>query len=67
VKSIILIRDPENKDQERTWTVFDEISRKVKEAKTTAGGASDAESKYSINYQNLVKAGLVNQIKKKYR
>lgn len=63
----LLIRTPKDKDEERLVTVFDEFSRRIKQANTKDGGGTLAEQGYTISYQNLVKAGLAQQIKRKYR
>jgi hypothetical protein len=63
MKTILLIRDPKDKEEERIVAKFEEASRIVKNPKTT----TDSEHKYSIAYQNLVKLGLVQQLKKKFR
>lgn len=42
---------------------FDATSKRIKDSK----GGADAELAYAIAYQDLVKAGLRQQIRKKYR
>lgn len=63
MKSTLLIRDPETDEEKRLWSKFEDASRKIRDAKTAQG----TEMAYSIAYQNLVKAGLVQQIKNRYR
>ena len=67
MKSVLLIRDPETKEEISAWTKFDDYSRKVKQGNTSGKGGTDAEDKYSVLYQNLARMGLVQSIKKKYR
>ena len=61
MKSVLLIREP----NEKLWNEFEAASREVKKAVVNA---QQAENRYSITYQNLVKNnGCVMQIKRKYR
>jgi len=53
----------DEKEKRRLWDRFDAVSKKMKDSKT--GG--QAEMDYAIAYQDLVKAGLAQQIKKKRR
>ena len=63
MKSVILLRDPENPEEERLWSRFQDVTKRVNDPKAGADGSMA----YSIAYQQLVRAGLVQQIKKKYR
>lgn len=46
---------------------YEVASKKIKQQLNSPKGGSQAENEFSIAYQNLVKAGLAGQIKKKYR
>lgn len=63
MKSTILIRDPENEEENRLLSRFNDASKRANDPKAGAGGAMA----YSIAYQALVKAGLAQQIKRKFR
>ena len=63
MKSVLLIRDPITDEENRLWNKFQETTKRVNDPKAGADGASA----YGIAYQALVKAGLVQQIKRKYR
>lgn len=63
MKSVILIRDPQNDEENRLWSRFQDASKRASDPKAGAGGAHA----YSIAYQQLVKAGLAQQIKRKFR
>lgn len=63
MKSVILIRDPSNTEEERLWSRFNDAAKRNNDPKAGAGGSNA----YSIAYQQLVKAGLAQQIKKKFR
>lgn len=62
-KSVLLIRDPEGHEEERLWSKFQDMTKRVNDPKAGADGSMA----YAIAYQSLVKIGLVQQIKKKYR
>ena len=66
MKSVLLIREP-SPAEEKLYSQYDEASRRVRQGFTTAKGGGGAEQAYSIAYQNLVKQGIAQQIKKKYR
>ncbi len=66
MRSVLLLREPTG-STERLFSVYDDSSRKARSGATTAKGGSGSEQAYSIAYQSLVKEGLVQQIKKKYR
>ena len=61
--SVLLIRDPETELEKRLWTKFQETSKRVNDPKA----AADGSLAYSIAYQQLVRHGLAQNIKKKYR
>ena len=63
MKSVFLIRDPKNDEENRLLSRFNEASKRTNDPKAGADGSSA----YAIAYQALVKAGLAQQIKKKYR
>lgn len=46
---------------------FEAASRKIKQSLNSPKGGSQAEGEYRDAYQDLVKAGMAMQIKKKYR
>jgi hypothetical protein len=66
MKSVFLIRPPSDAE-EKLFTRFDDTSRKVRQGLNTAKGGAGLEQAYSIAYQGLVKQGLAQQLKKKYR
>lgn len=63
MKSVILLRDPQTEEEKHLWTKFEALTKRVNDPKAGADGSMA----YSIAYQQLVRAGLVQQIKKKYR
>ncbi len=67
MKSILLLRDPENPTEERLWNTFEAISKKVKAGAVASKGGSDSENQYNIAYQALVREGLAPPIRRKYR
>jgi hypothetical protein len=48
-------------------TRYETASKRIAQQLTTSNGGSQAESVYNVAYQDLVKAGLAMQIKRKYR
>ena len=63
MKSVLLIRDPETEEENRLWTKFQDTVKRVNDPKAGADGSTA----YGIAYQALVKAGLTQQIKRKFR
>lgn len=63
MKSVILLRDPETPEEERLWNKFQDMVKRVNDPKAGADGSMA----YSIAYQQLVRVGLVQNIKRKYR
>jgi len=55
------------KEHERLWNAYEATAKKIKAQLNSPKGGTQAESEFKIAYQNLVKAGLAMQIKKKYR
>lgn len=54
-------------EQERLRGSFEAASRKIKQQLNSPKGGTQAEAEYSNAYQSLVKAGMAQQLKKKYR
>lgn len=54
-------------DADRLRNQFEIASKKVKQALNSPKGGLAAENEYSAAYQKLVKAGLAQQIRKRYR
>lgn len=54
-------------DNQKLVDKYEASSRKIKQSLITTKGGAQAEAEYSRAYQNLVAAGEVMQIKKKYR
>lgn len=50
-------------EQQRLLNAYETAAKKVRDPK----GGTNAENEYKIAYQNMVKAGIALQIKKKYR
>jgi hypothetical protein len=50
-------------EHQRLINAYEAASKKIRDPK----GGTGAESEYKIAYQNMVKAGIALQIKKKYR
>lgn len=67
MKSALLLRDPATPEEEKLWSAFDTISKKVKAGAVASKGGSDSENQYNIAWQALVREGLVAPIKRKYR
>jgi hypothetical protein len=67
MKSVLLIRDPQTKEEINVWTKFDDFSRKVKQGNVAGKGGADSEAKYAILYQQAARLGLVQRLKRKYR
>lgn len=67
MKSSLLLRDPSTPEEERLWSVFDTISKKVKAGAVASKGGTDSENQYNIAYQALVREGMVAPLKRKYR
>ena len=63
MKSVILIRDPQTPEEERLLSRFNDAAKRHNDPKAGADGSLA----YSIAYQSLVKAGLAQQIKRKFR
>lgn len=49
------------------WASFDAASRKLKQQLGMKSGGSGAENEYSVTYQALANAGLVQQLREKHR
>lgn len=56
-----------NPEHERLRSAYETASKKIKAQMNSPKGGTQAEAEFKIAYQNLVKAGLALQIKKKYR
>jgi hypothetical protein len=54
-------------ENDRLLSHFEAASRKIKQQLNSPKGGGQSEAEYTVAYQNLVKAGLALQLKKKYR
>lgn len=54
-------------NEEKLRSAYEAASKKIKAQLNSPKGGVQAENEFDIAYQNLVKAGLALQIKKKYR
>lgn len=52
---------------EKLQSTFEAASKKIKTQMNSPKGGTQAESEYKIAYQELVRAGLAMQIRRKYR
>lgn len=51
----------------KLWAAYDEARAAIGKAHTLMGGGKKDESRYDVAFQALVRAGLVRQIRNKYR
>lgn len=63
MKSVLLVRDPTTLEEERLWSKFQDMTKRVNDPKS----GQDGSMAYAIAYQQLVRVGMVQQIKRKYR